>query len=328
VAAGAGGAPGDTGGAPSEDTGGAPDNGGDGPSAGAAGESGGELDDTTLSCASLSRTACHGESCCKSALVPGCDACAFPSGLALSVADFRLDKYEVTVGRFREFVKAYSGPPKAAAGAHTKIAGSGWQTAWNANIAANASELKSDLEQRPCKAFEVRLWSKTPGTSELKPMNCLTWYEAFAFCAWDGGFLPSELEWHVAATGAEEERKYPWGESLDTDHALYGACGNGVSATCDESSILEVGSKPAGAGRWGQLDLAGSVWEWLLDTTSGSFPAATPCNDCANLSADGGHRIAGGSWVEDASYLPAAARLGDPAESVWDNVGIRCARAP
>ncbi|MES1187512.1 MAG: hypothetical protein ABUL60_27080 [Myxococcales bacterium] len=73
---------------------------------------------------------------------------------------------------------------------------------------------------------------------------------------------------------------------------------------------------------------ADHMWEWLLDTTSGSFPAADPCDDCAHLESDGGHRIAGGSWVEDASYLPAAQRLGDASDSTWYNVGIRCARAP
>lgn len=310
------------------DAGGATDAGGDGGSAGAGGEPGGELDESARSCASLGKQACQGESCCASSVVPGCSACVLPSGLSLTLPDFRLDKYEVTVGRFREFAKAYGGPPKAGAGAHARIAGSGWQADWNGNIAANGAELASDLELRPCKTLDVRMWSKTPGETEQKPMNCLTWYEAFAFCAWDGGFLPSELEWHYAATGGAEERKYPWGDGLDTQHALYGACGNGVSVTCDATSILEVGSKPAGAGKWGQLDMAGSVWEWLLDTTSGSFPAATPCNECANLTSDGGHHIAGGSWVEDASYLPAAARLGDPSESVWYNVGIRCARVP
>jgi formylglycine-generating enzyme required for sulfatase activity len=325
--AGAGGA------APATD-GGAPPTSNDGgqPNAGAAGETGGEPgepDDTAPSCAALSKTACHGESCCTSTLVPGCSACQLQGALGASVDAFKLDKYEATVGRFREFVKAYAGPPPADAGAHPQIAGSGWLADWNDDIAVSSAELATDMELRPCKALEIRTWTKTPGDFEQKPITCLTWYEAFAFCAWDGGFLPSELEWHFAATGGGEERKYPWvGNNLDPEHALYGACGNGVSTTCDETSILEVGSKPAGAGKWGHLDMAGSVWEWLLDSTNGTFPAEQPCSNCANLASDGGRRIAGSSWVEDASYLPAAQRLGDPAESVWYNVGIRCARLP
>ncbi|MES1187511.1 MAG: SUMF1/EgtB/PvdO family nonheme iron enzyme [Myxococcales bacterium] len=126
--------------------------------------------------------------------------------------------------------------------------------------------------------MDVRTWSKAPADAEQKPMNCLSWYEAFAFCAWDGGFLPSEVQWHLAATGGAEARKYPWpGANLDPDHALYGACGNGVSSICDETSILEVGSKPAGAGKWGQLDLAGSVAPPTAPARrDGPFPVFVP----------------------------------------------------
>ncbi|HVY26652.1 MAG TPA: formylglycine-generating enzyme family protein [Polyangiaceae bacterium] len=312
---------------PSE--GGAPDPAVGGASNGAAGQSGEELDNSAPSCKGLSRTECHGESCCTSPIVPACNGCVAANGVKVSAAEFRLDKYEVTVGRFRAFVKAYTGPPKAGSGQQPHIDSSGWQPTWDGNIAASASKLESDMELRPCKNLDVRTWTKAPDVGEQKPINCLSWYEAFAFCAWDGGFLPSELQWHLAATAGAEARTYPWpGGNLDTDHALYGACGNGVSTACDLTSILEVGSKPAGAGKWGQLDLAGSVWEWLLDTTSGSFPGADPCNDCANLEPNGGHHIAGGSWVEDGSYLPAAQRLGDPSDSIWYNVGIRCARQP
>jgi len=325
AAAGAGGA------APAPE-GGAPTTGDGGGSAAAAGETSVDpdaTDDTAPSCAALSKTACHGESCCVSTLVPGCTGCTLQVATTFDVAAFELDKYEVTVGRFREFVRTYAGPPKVDAGAHPELAGSGWNADWNDDIAVSKAELASAMELRACKALEIRTWTKTPGASEQKPITCLTWYEAFAFCAWDGGFLPTELEWHFAATGGDEARKYPWvGNNLDPEHALYGACGNGVSTPCDETSLLEVGSKPAGAGKWGHLDMAGSVWEWLVDSTNGSFPAAEPCSNCANLASDGGRRIAGGSWVEDASYLPAAQCLGDPAESVWYNVGIRCARVP
>ncbi len=111
-------------------------------------------------------------------------------------------------------------------------------------------------------------------------------------------------------------------------HALYGACGHGVSTTCDGSVILDVGGKPAGAGLWGQLDLTGSMWEWLLDRAGGSFPAEQPCLDCATLDGAQNRGIRGGSWYEDASYMLAARRLEDPPESVWHNVGVRCARLP
>jgi formylglycine-generating enzyme required for sulfatase activity len=155
----------------------------------------------------------------------------------------------------------------------------------------------------------VLTWTNEPAEQEQKPANCLTWFEAFAFCAWDGGFLPTEMEWQFAATGGDEHRQYAWGNSgLELEHALYGACGNGTSTACDQSSILEVGSKPAGIGKWGHLDLTGSVWEWILDSPSSAFPAEQPCSDCASLGVSMYRSIRGGSWPEDASYMPADRR--------------------
>ena len=72
----------------------------------------------------------------------------------------------------------------------------------------------------------------------------------------------------------------------------------------------------------------GSVWEWILDSPSGTFPAAKPCNDCASLGVSDYRSIRGGSWPEDPSYMLAARRTEDPADSIWYNVGIRCARKP
>ena len=62
-----------------------------------------------------------------------------------TVSDFRLDKYEVTVGRFRNFVNAGMGtqasPPAAGAGANPYIASSGWDTSFNSSLTANTTAL-------------------------------------------------------------------------------------------------------------------------------------------------------------------------------------------
>lgn len=317
-----------------QDVGGTNGTDGGAPPIGTAGaDQGGEgnvpLDDTALSCGALSKTACHGESCCTKLPVPGCTGCDAPDG-KYTVSPLQLDKYEVTVGRFRAFVEAYQGAPAIGTGAHPKVAGSGWLADWNGNMPTDSAALASAMEFRECKVTTVRTWTKEPGPNEQKPANCLTWYEAFAFCAWDGGFLPTELDWQAAATGGDENRMYAWkGATLDIDHALYGACGMGVSSKCDLSSILEVGSKPAGAGKWGHLDLIGSVWEWLLDSPNDSkLPVSQPCSDCASLGVSNYRAIRGGSWPEDMSYQSSTRRVSDPADSSWYNVGIRCAHAP
>jgi hypothetical protein len=49
-----------------------------------------------------------------------------------------------------------------------------------------------------------------PGPNEKRAINYVTWYDAYAFCIWDGGFLPSEAEWNYAAAGGAEQRVFPW----------------------------------------------------------------------------------------------------------------------
>jgi hypothetical protein len=89
------------------------------------------------SCAGLTATCGpSNESCCKSLLVPGGTYYRSYNGVDFTdksypatVADFYLDKYEITVGRFRQFVNAGMGtqanPPAAGAGANPLIAGLG-----------------------------------------------------------------------------------------------------------------------------------------------------------------------------------------------------------
>ena len=221
-----------------------------------------------------------------------------------TVADFYLDKYEITVGRFRRFVNAGMGtqasPPAAGAGAHPGIAGSGWDSTWNTNLPADTASLKAAMK---CDAT-YQTWTDTAGSNESKPVNCLDWYTAFAFCAWDGGRLPTEAEWNYAASGGSEQRYYPWSSpatstTIDDSYAVY--CGGSCSGT------QNVGSKsPKGDGKWGQSDLAGNVWEWTLDWYASPYPM--PCNNCADLTAASYRVFRGGSFDYDASYLRSAYR--------------------
>jgi formylglycine-generating enzyme required for sulfatase activity len=130
-----------------------------------------------------------------------------------TVSGFVLDRFEVTVGRFRRFVEAYPGSkPAAGAGRHPLIEGSGWDAGWDSNLPADAEALKRAVK---CHST-YQTWTDEADEHERLPMNCLSWYLAFAFCAWDGGRLPTEAEWNYAAAGGDEQRAYTWSKPAHT----------------------------------------------------------------------------------------------------------------
>jgi formylglycine-generating enzyme required for sulfatase activity len=254
----------------------------------------------------------------------------FPStALPATISSFRLDTYEVTIGRFRQFVNAaglgtQATPPASGAGARTlngMASQGGWDPTWNASLKANTADLVAALK---CDAE----WTDAPGINDALPVHCLTWYEAFAFCVWDGGFLPTQAEWNFAAAGGSQQRAYPWSSpagslAIDCAHANYDAqphCVNPPGGTANR-----VGSEsPEGDGAYGQADLGGNVWEWTLDY--GGTPLSA-CNDCATLTPNANRIIRGGSWYVIAVSLRTARPDGAAPTFRGYDLGVRCARA-
>jgi formylglycine-generating enzyme required for sulfatase activity len=182
-----------------------------------------------------------------------------------TIANFRIDPYEVTVGRFRRFVAEYSQTMTASgAGKNpSNPADTGWNTAWNSMLPTNATALAGAKGLLCDSAYQT--WTSLAGSNENRPINCVNWYEAYAFCIWDGGRLPTEAEWEYLAAGGDC-RQYPWGSSpapaSDANLAVYGCFYNGTGTCSGITNIAPVGSVAAGSSRWGQFDLAGNVWEW------------------------------------------------------------------
>ncbi len=159
------------------------------------------------------------------------------------------------------------------------------------------------------------------------PMNCVTWHAADTFCRWRGARLPTEQEFTWAARGGDEGRSYAWGNAPPSSSRV-NACGEECRAWFRHRDRAReriayrgddgwphtaiVGSFPAGASRWGPLDLAGNVAEWTASW------------------ADGDHthrRLLGGSFlVQRAPWLSTE----DTARAAPDRrdagVGFRCAR--
>ncbi|MGO9832955.1 MAG: formylglycine-generating enzyme family protein [Polyangiaceae bacterium] len=277
-----------------------------------------------------------------------------------TVSQLRLDRYEVTVGRFRAFVDAISAgdggtpwTPPSGSGKHTHlnhgnglsnggdggvIYETGWDMSWNAYLPQAQSDWDAELLSSGCTGAAEDAWwtwTTTAGGNENRPINCVNWYEAYAFCIWDGGFLPSQTEWdYIAAGGSNNQYEYAWGNDppdRNASHAIYGCywpprtTGNDCQGI---ANIALVGSVPNGGGTavWGQLDLTGSVYEWVLDY--GLAPYALPCVDCAETSSGTQREFRGGGFDSNDTQLFNSFPNASVPENSYADVGVRCARPP
>lgn len=256
---------------------------------------------------------------------PGTDAASYP----VTLSEFRLDKYEVTVGRFRKFMTAYSqNMISAGAGKNPNNADDhGWDIVWNSSLAPSAALVRDALKS--CDAAYTT-WEDFPGNKESYPINCVTWYEAQAFCTWDQGRLPTEAEWQYARLGGDELRAYPWGaQAPDATRVVY-QCNLLGTGTCSGiSDIARVGSRPLGDGKWKQSDLLGNVMEWNQDywvyVPSGEYPPMS-CTNCASLTPEPRRASRGGTF-ETPIVSALTMRGGISPETRSRGQGIRCARS-
>ena len=246
------------------------------------------------------------ESCCASIEVPGgtfnrtydpeeadgggLDVGADGGALGLAdpttVSGFRLDKYLVTVGRFRQFVAAWNGGyyPAAGSGKHTHLNGgqglqnggapgtyeTGWDASWD-----NTTDIDpTDANMAQCEATSGQgvTWTSSVGSNENLPINCTTWWEAYAFCIWDGGFLPSEAEWEYAAAGGGLQLEYPWGS---TDPGPRTSTPSSISNTRGARRD----SRPWGPRRWEPA--IGDTSIWPERSSSGRPIGTTRCTPSA-----------------------------------------------
>jgi sulfatase modifying factor 1 len=112
--------------------------------------------------------------------------------------------------------------------------------------------------------------------------------------------------------------------------------GSGPSTCSGVQNIAPVGSATLGAGRWGQLDMGGEVYEWNLDWSNlyqGGWMVlyADPCVDCAYLPAkppNSTGRVVRGSSFENGAGNMSAGSTYAGFEGADFEYGFRCARAP
>lgn len=249
---------------------------------------------------------------------------------AATLSTFALDRFEVTVGRFRRFVTAGEGnqasPPALGSGAVGSV--NGWTNDYTSALAPDKAGLVAALKCQT--GFST--WTDAAASNEGKPINCVTWYEAEAFCIWDGGRLPTEAEWSFVASGGNQQRVYPW--SIPATSAAISAAnasyyvddtkqcfGDGVNG-CTGADLLVVGTK-AGNALLGNGDLSGNVAEWVADYYAPALPF--PCVDCIEPTAATARVVRGGGFATGPTGLTASARDENSPLARQSDLGFRCA---
>jgi iron(II)-dependent oxidoreductase len=148
---------------------------------------------------------------------------------------------------------------------------------------------------------------RTEPVDPALPVIHVSWDEADAFARWAGKRLPTEVEWEVAAAGADRDR-----------------------ANLDQ---LSFGCAPAGAyldaaSDCGAVQMLGDVWEW----TSSDFTAypgfeAFPYPEYSEVFFGDTYKVLrGGAWAARRNVIRTSFRNWDHAERRQIFAGIRCAR--
>jgi formylglycine-generating enzyme required for sulfatase activity len=150
----------------------------------------------------------------------------------------------------------------------------------------------------------------------------VTWHQARAYCIWLSEItgkhhdLPTEAQWEKAARGVDG-RIFPWGNSWDRH-----LC-NTIESLKRRPSEVGLYS-PSGDSPFGCSDMAGNVWEWVLDWFNKSYYAQSNVEKDPLGSAHGMVKIIrGGSYRADAMQARCANRSYANPNNASPEVGFR-----
>ncbi len=272
-----------------------------------------------------------------------------------SVDLFAMGKCEITNGQYCEFLNAmYPTQLKLVNGTiYASGDSSNSYPYCDTPISSSFSQIVFSND-----AFRVR--TKNGRDMSQDPVVRVSWYGAAAYCNWrsaqenreicydlstwacgfgkNGYRLATEAEWEYATRGGHSDFRFPWGDTIDFNHANYNSSGtssydsnptHGYHPTWDDDTYpytSPVGSFPAnGYGLW---DTAGNVWEWCQDWFSNDFYSSSSTENPTGPVTGSTRVVRGGSWSNYESYCRVSERNSYGPKNRYGNVGFRVVLKP
>ena len=195
------------------------------------------------------------------------------------VADFNIDKTEVTNGQFKAFVDATDYVTAAERGLSDVDFP---EIPPEFRVPGSMVFVAPDLDKPSSPATWWQFVSganwqnpKGPDSSiagkEAHPVVQVTHADAIAYAQWLGRRLPTEAEWEYASRGGLEGASFSWGEESPNVGASKANTWQGRFPYNNMNEDGFIGSSPVGcfaANGLGLYDTTGNVWEWT-DTAYG-----------------------------------------------------------
>jgi formylglycine-generating enzyme required for sulfatase activity len=212
----------------------------------------------------------------------------------ITVGRFAMDRTEVTVDAFEKFVRR------------------GWsdQNAWT----------QSGRDWRDEHPGGTGREMRAAGRRGDHPVVAVSWFEADAFCRWNGGRLPTETEWERAACFGSDG-PYPWGSKVRPGVRWSLRSGEGPMMSVDTAVVAE----DVAPNKLGLRHMVGNVWEWTADWYHREGHASGGTQDPTGP--QGGHwkTLRGGSFVNLPSYATCTHREPAAPDTSRLTAGFRCA---
>ena len=237
--------------------------------------------------------------------------------LSVTLDGFWIDRTEVTVGQFQTFVAA-----------------SGYRTDAERGCCSGNYAQPGGVVFSPDSIFVNNAsWllpegGGAPGAVANRPVVQVSWNDAVGYCKWAGRRLPTEAEWEKAARGTDGWI-YPWGNEFDGRRLNY--CDKNCPApwrsNTDDTFARTgpVGVFVTGASPFDVLDMAGNAREWVNDFYDFRGYRGVPTANPPGLESGLTRVLRGGSWIDPADRVRAAARDSNVPDGRDNLSGFRCA---